>query len=142
MLNDLLDKTSTISLADSATEEEVDNLLSYLPPAVVVLALKGAHEGDSALGDLSAGSAAAAQAAMSLPQKRALLKKVLRSPQFNQSLLSLTNAIREGGLPSLSEALGISIENDGHVRGGSVPLGGGDAVEAFVEGVKKTVQKK
>jgi hypothetical protein len=28
------------------------------------------------------------------------------------------------------------------VRGGTVPLGGGDAVEAFVEGVKKTVQKK
>jgi len=28
------------------------------------------------------------------------------------------------------------------VRGGAVPLGGGDAIEAFVNGVKKTVQKK
>ncbi len=95
------------------------------------------REGNSAQSDLGANSAAAALASMSLEQKRTLLKKVLRSPQFNQSLLSLTNALREGGLPSISEALGISIENGGNVRGGSVPLGGGDAVEAFVEGVKK-----
>ncbi len=132
MLNDLLEKSATIPLADSASEEDVDNLLSYLPPAVLVLALKGAQ----------ADSAAAAQAALSLEQKRTLLKKVLRSPQFNQSLLSLTNALREGGLPSLSEALGIRVENGGFVRGGNVPLGGGDAVEAFVEGVKKSVQKE
>ena len=51
-------------------------------------------------------------------------------------------AIRDGGLPSIAEALGVKLEHGGLVRGGSVPLGGGDAVEAFIEGVKKTVEKK
>ena len=51
-------------------------------------------------------------------------------------------ALRDGGLPMIGEALGLKVENGGVIRGGSVPLGGGAAVEAFVEGVKKTVQEK
>ena len=79
---------------------------------------------------------------MSTGQKKALLKKVLRSPQFHQSLGSLSMAIRDGGLPTVADALKINVEGGGFVRGGTVPLGGGDAVEAFVEGVKKSVQEK
>jgi 26S proteasome regulatory subunit N13 len=40
----------------------------------------------------------------------------------------------------VSEALGVKVQNGGMVKGGSVPLGGGEAVEAFVEGVKKGIQ--
>jgi len=51
-------------------------------------------------------------------------------------------AIRDGGLPSISDALGVKVQNGGFVRGGGVPLGGGEAVEAFVEGVKKSIEEK
>ena len=77
-----------------------------------------------------------------LNQKKAILKRVLRSPQFHQSLGSLTMAIRDGGLPSIADALRVQVQNGGLVRGSNVPLGGGDAVEAFIEGVKKTVEGK
>ena len=40
----------------------------------------------------------------------------------------------------IGEALALMVENGGLIRGGSMPLGGGEAVEGFVEGVKKTVQ--
>ena len=39
----------------------------------------------------------------------------------------------------VSEALGVKVQNGGMVRGGSVPVGGGEAVELFVEGVKRGV---
>ena len=42
----------------------------------------------------------------------------------------------------IGEALGLKVENGGLIRGGSMPLGGGDAVEAFVNGVKKTVEEE
>ena len=141
LLNDLLEPPTTITMLDSATDEYVDNLLNYLPPTVLVLAQQG-DNGDAIEREPGAESVEAAKQAMSQDQKRALLKKVFRSPQFSQSLASLTVALRDGGLPTISEALGIAVENGGLVRGGTVPLGGGDAVEAFVEGVKKTVQKK
>lgn len=141
LLTDLLDTSTTIPMLDAATDEYVDTLLGYLPPTVLVLAQQGDH-GDAIEKEPGPESVEAAKQAMSSNQKRALLKKVLRSPQFSQSLASLTIALRDGGLPSIAEALGIAVENGGLVRGGTVPLGGGDAVEAFVEGVKKTVQKK
>jgi hypothetical protein len=50
-------------------------------------------------------------------------------------------ALRDGGLPSIADALAIRVENGGYMRGGSMPLGGGEAVEAFVEGVRKTVEE-
>ncbi|KAK4648345.1 uncharacterized protein QC761_109220 [Podospora bellae-mahoneyi] len=141
LLNDLLEPSTTIPMLDSASDEYVDNLLSYLPPMVLVLSQQG-ENGDDIDKEPSAEAVEAAKQAMSSGQKRALLKKVLRSPQFTQSLASLTSALRDGGLPTVAGSLGIAVENGGLVRGGSVPLGGGDAVEAFVEGVKKTVQKK
>jgi len=42
----------------------------------------------------------------------------------------------------IGEALGLKVQNGGVVKGGSVPLGGGEAVEGFVEGVKRTVDQE
>lgn len=141
LLNDLLETSTTIPMLDGAPDEYVDNLLNYLPPTVLVLAQQG-ENGDAIAKEPSAEAVAAARQAMSSDQKRSLLKKVLRSPQFTQSLASLSVALRDGGLPSIAEALGVPVENGGLVRGGAVPLGGGEAIEAFVNGVKKSVQKK
>lgn len=143
LLNDLLETSVTVPMIAAADEAYINNLLSFLPPVVLVLAQQGASSsGDAIEIEPSAESVSAAMAGMSLAQKKSLLEKVLRSPQFHQSLASLTMALRDGGLPSIAEALGVRIEGGGFVRGGSVPLGGGEAVEAFVEGVKKSVQEK
>ncbi len=140
-LPDLLPTSITIPTIDSASPKQIDNLLSYLPPTVLLIAQESAASIDGMV-EPSAETANATMEALSLDQKKAILKRVLRSPQFHQSLGSLTMAIRDGGLPSIADALGVKLEHGGLVRGGSVPLGGGDAVEAFVEGVKKTVEEK
>jgi 26S proteasome regulatory subunit N13 len=127
-LQDLLTTNSTISYLESIDEQEADRLLRYLPPQLITLA-KTADEGPEG-GDLSFG------------QKKAILARVLRSPQFTQSNSSLTIALRDGGLPSIADALGVSVQNRGFMRGGAMPLGGGEAVEAFVEGIKDQVQKE
>lgn len=93
--------------------------------------------------DPSPETAKAAMEALSLDQKKDILRRVFRSPQFSQSLGSLTQALRDGGLPSISEALRIPVANGGYIKGGGgVPMGGGDAVEAFVDGVKADVEKR
>ncbi|KAJ8128544.1 hypothetical protein O1611_g5090 [Lasiodiplodia mahajangana] len=140
LLSDLLTPSETVPMAQDATEEQLDSLLDFLPPAVVVLSQQSDH-GDSTA-EPTADAVEAAKAAMSIGQKKALIVKVLRSPQFHQSLTSLTMAIRDGGLPTVADALSVEVENGGYIRGSQMPLGGGDAVEAFVEGVKKTVQRK
>jgi len=140
-LPDLLPSSATIPMIDSATPAQIDNLLNYLPPTILLIAQESAASIDGMV-EPNAASAAAALEALSLDQKKAILKRVIRSPQFHQSLGSLTMAIRDGGLPSIADALGVQVRNGGLVRGGSVPLGGGDAVEAFIEGVKKTVEGK
>lgn len=139
-LPDLLPSTTTIPAIESSSSSQIDNLLSYLPPTVLLLAQESAASIDGMVEPNSETTSAALEA-LSLDQKRSILKRVLRSPQFHQSLGSLTMAIRDGGLPSIAEALGVELQNGGLVLGGSVPLGGGDAVEAFVEGVKKTVER-
>ncbi|TVY82396.1 Proteasomal ubiquitin receptor ADRM1-like protein [Lachnellula suecica] len=140
-LPDLLPSSATIPMIDSASPAQIDNLLGYLPPTILLIAQESAASIDGMV-EPNAETATAAMEALSIEQKKAILKRVLRSPQFHQSLGSLTMAIRDGGLPSIAEALGIRLQNGGLVRGGSVPLGGRDAVEAFVEGVKKTVEEK
>ncbi|KAJ4314326.1 hypothetical protein N0V84_008970 [Fusarium piperis] len=139
-LNHLLPTSITVPMIDSATEEFADTLISYLPPTIVVLA-SGSSDVD-AKSDPSAAAVEAAKASLSLDDKRSLLKKVLRSPQFNQALASLTMAIRDGGLPSIADALGVKVQDGGYLRGSGMPMGGGQAVEAFVEGVKKTVEEE
>ncbi|KAM6531382.1 hypothetical protein FSOLCH5_000855 [Fusarium solani] len=139
-LNHLLPTSITVPMIDSATEEFADTLISFLPPTVVVLA-SGSSDVDGK-SDPSAAAVEAAKASLSLNDKRSLLKKVLRSPQFNQALASLTMAIRDGGLPSIADALGVKVQDGGYLRGSGMPMGGGQAVEAFVEGVKKTVEEE
>ncbi|KAL2685303.1 hypothetical protein Neosp_006400 [[Neocosmospora] mangrovei] len=139
-LNHLLPTSITVPMIDSATEEFADTLISFLPPTVVVLA-SGSSDVDGKA-DPSAAAVEAAKASLSLDDKRSLLKKVLRSPQFNQALASLTMAIRDGGLPSIADALGVKVQDGGYLRGSGMPMGGGQAVEAFVEGVKKTVEEE
>lgn len=117
----------------------MDNLLSYLPPSLLLLA-QGVD--DVSASDINAETAQAILLSLDLDQKKDILRRVLRSPQFTQSLASLTVALRDGGLPSISEALKIPVENGGFVRRGGVPLGGGDAVEAFLEGIRKHVTAK
>ncbi|KAI9050933.1 hypothetical protein LZ554_005044 [Drepanopeziza brunnea f. sp. 'monogermtubi'] len=140
-LPDLLPTSRTIPTIETATPAQIDNLLTYLPPTILLIAQESGSAIDGMV-EPSAETASAAIEALSIGQKKAVLKRVLRSPQFHQSLGSLTMAIRDGGLPSIAEALGIKLQHGGLVRGGSMPLGGGDAVEAFIEGVKNTIEKK
>jgi len=90
----------------------------------------------------NAETAKAAMEALSLDQKKEILRKVLRSPQFTQSLSSLTSALRDGGLPTISDALQVPVANGGFIKDGAVPLGGGGAMEAFLNGVKDSMEKK
>ncbi|KAL7815325.1 proteasome complex subunit Rpn13 ubiquitin receptor domain-containing protein [Trichoderma aethiopicum] len=136
-LSHLLPTSITVPLVDSLSAEQVDSLLSFLPPAVIVLA-SGTAELDGTA-DPTAAQIQAANEALSFEKKQALLKKVLRSPQFHQALGTLTMALRDGGLPSIADALQVKVENDGYLQPG-IPMGGGYAVKAFIDGVKKTVK--
>ena len=136
-LNHLLPTSTTIPMIDAAPSEYLDALLSFLPPTVIVLATGTLHEGEP-----TADAVEAAKASLSLEDKRSLLKKVLRSPQFHQALGSLTMALRDGGLPSIAEALGVRVENGGYLQGGGMPMGSGQAVQSFIDGVKKTVKEE
>ncbi|KAL8705292.1 MAG: hypothetical protein Q9201_001579 [Fulgogasparrea decipioides] len=139
-LPDLLPSSTTIPVIDSADGKFVDNLLSQLPPTLMLLAQE---VDDLSSVDPTPETAKAAMEALSLDQKKDILRKVLRSPQFHQSLSSLTGAIRDGGLPSIGGALGVPLENGGYIKkAGGVPLGGGDAVEAFLTGVRAAVEKE
>lgn len=136
-LQDLLTPTSTLPFIESADDKTVDNLLSFLPPSLLLLA--------SDVEDVSGEDTEVAEAVMLFldsSQKKNILRKVLHSPQFVQSLSSLTVALRDGGLPSVSEALKIPVKNGGFLRRGGVPLGGGDAVKAFLEGARSHVKEK
>jgi 26S proteasome regulatory subunit N13 len=122
-LQDLLPPSTTLQFIDSADTTTADHLLNFLPPALLLLA-QGNAEASEADTDPD------------------LAQAVLRSPQCMQSLASLTVALRDGGLPSISEALQIPVANGGFMRRGGVPLGGGDAVDAFLDGVRQHVKDK
>jgi 26S proteasome regulatory subunit N13 len=138
-LPDLLPPAETIKMVDSVDMAFVDNLLSYLPPELLLLSQEA---DDFSSADPNSETVKAAIEALSLDQKREILRKVLRSPQFSQGLGSLTQALRDGGLPSISDALRIPVKGGGFIRRGGVPQGGGDAVEAFMDGVKASAGKE
>ncbi|KAI9673541.1 MAG: hypothetical protein M1829_004048 [Trizodia sp. TS-e1964] len=121
-LPELLSTSSTIPIIEEADEATLDMFLSYLPPSLI--SLEQAYNSHSSKLDV----------------KKATLEKVLRSPQFSTSLATLTVALSDGGLPSVSDALNIKVANGGFTKRGGVPLGGGQAVKAFLEGVKKQVK--
>ncbi|KXT12990.1 hypothetical protein AC579_3149 [Pseudocercospora musae] len=139
-LPDLLPSSTTTAYLSSASPQQIDHLCTYLPPELFLLA----QESEKSTSDTepSPATAQAAIEALSTAQKKDILTRVLRSPQFHQSLGSLTVALRDGGLPMIGEALQVKVENGGLIHGGSVPLGGDDAVEAFVKGVKKTAEEE
>ena len=141
-LPDLLSKDTTVSYIDAASPQQVDSLCTLLPPELFLLAQESASDASSSDPNPTPAAGQAAIEALSLDQKKDILKRVLRSPQLHQSLGSLTVALRDGGLPMIGEALGLKVENGGLIKGGNMPLGGGDAVEAFVDGVKKTVEEE
>ena len=138
-LPDLLPPSTTISIIDNGDEFLINHLLNYVPPSLLLLS----QETDSSgLADPTTETVAAALEALSLSQKKDILRKVLRSPQFIQSLGSLTVALRDGGLPSIGDALGIPLENGGFMKRGGVPIGGGDAIKVFLDGIKAAVEKE
>ncbi|EMD01094.1 hypothetical protein BAUCODRAFT_45689, partial [Baudoinia panamericana UAMH 10762] len=141
-LPDLLNKVTTVSYIASASAEQIDHLCTLLPPELFLLAQESFSDPSSSDPDPTPAAGQAAIEALDLWQKKGILTRAVRSPQFNQSLGSLTVALRDGGLPMIGEALGLKVENGGVIRGGSVPLGGGRAVEAFVEGVRRTVEEE
>lgn len=134
-LQDLLTTSSTIPWIDSVDEAQLDNLLQFLPPQLVALAQQADAD------PMIIQDTATLSTPLTLDTKKDILRRVLRSPQFTQSLASLTIALRDGGLPSLSEALNIPVRNGGYMRRGGVPLGGGEAVEVFLEGVRDVVKQ-
>ncbi|KAI7153742.1 hypothetical protein KC316_g5256, partial [Hortaea werneckii] len=141
-LPDLLTPQTTIPYIDTAPPSQINTLCTFLPPELFLLTQEHASDPSSTDPTPTPAAASAAIEALSIPQKQEILKRALRSPQFQQSLGSLTVALRDGGLPMIGEALGLKVENGGSIRGGSMPLGGGMAVEAFVEGVRRTVQEE
>jgi 26S proteasome regulatory subunit N13 len=138
-LLDLLSPPTTIPVIDKAPDAFIDALCSHLPTTLFLIEQEVEDVGDI---DPESETAKMAMHALDQEQKRDILKRVVTSPQMKQSLGSLTQALRDGGLPNVSQALKIDVQNGGFVRGGGMPLGGGDAVKAFVEGVKKTVDKE
>ena len=144
-LPDLLSSTTTIPFTNNATPEQVDNLCTFLPPEIFLLEQESSSTStlDTPTHPSGASTIAAQGAieALSTDQKKAIIKRIFHSPQLQQSLGSLTVALRDGGLPMIGDALGLDVEHGGSIRGGVMPLGGGQAVEAFVNGVKRTVEK-
>ena len=138
-LPELLNTDTTVSFLSTANPAQIDALCSHLPPSIFLLS----QESEESLSGAEPSAAAheAAIEAMSTEQKRELVERVLRSPQLHQSLGSLTIALRDGGLPIVSDALNVEVEHGGLIQGGSVPMGGGQAVQAFLEGVKRSVEK-
>lgn len=128
-----------ISTLHNATSSYLDSLCSLLPPQLLLLAQEADDLTDV---DVTPETAAAAIEALTAEQKKDLLRRVFRSPQLHQSLGSLTMAIRDGGLPMVAESLKVKVKNGGLIKGGQMPLGEGQAVEAFLEGVKNTVKEE
>ncbi|TKX25300.1 putative proteasome complex subunit Rpn13 ubiquitin receptor protein [Elsinoe australis] len=139
-LPELLNTNNTVPYLKSASPEEIDRLCSHLPASIFLLSQESSDSLAST--EPTPEAAKAAIEALSGDQKREILERVLRSPQLHQSLGSLTVALRDGGLPQIGEALGIDVEHGGLIRGGTMPVGGGEAVEKFLEGVKRSVEKK
>ncbi|XWW92594.1 hypothetical protein V2A60_000519 [Cordyceps javanica] len=138
-LNHLLPSSITVSMINEASEDSINSFLNYLPPSIIIMAAEAPSD-DNSTAEPDAKAVEAAKAALSMSQKRALVTRVLRSPQFHQALGALTMALRDGGLPTIADALGVNIENGGYIQQGGMPLGGGLAVKAFVDGIIKSAK--
>ncbi|OAL39887.1 hypothetical protein AYO20_00799 [Fonsecaea nubica] len=140
-LGDLLTGSSTLPLIESADDKLLDRLFECLPTHLSEM-VRASVDTSSLQDPNSAPEQRDAVKRQLTNCKKALLRRVLHTPQFTQSLSSLTIALREGGLPIVSETFKIPVRNGGYLRHGGVPMGGGEAVEAFIAGVKKDVEDK
>lgn len=135
-LLDLLPPSTTVPIIDAADDFFLEKLLSQLPPELL-----NSHP-DNNLQDSTdvALDVLGAEEALSFEHKKSILKRVIRSPQFSQSLIALTGGLRDGGLPAISEALGIPVANGGYTQSHGLAMGGNDATGAFMEGIKNLVE--
>lgn len=136
-LLDLLPPSTTVPIIDAADESFLDKLLSQLPLELLNLSRQS---NGVLISEVSSGMVEAGAGVSNFDQKQVILKRVLRSPQFSQSLVSLTGALRDGGLPAVSDALRIPVENGGYTQTGGLAMGGNDAIGAFVGGIKTEVE--
>ncbi|RKF55841.1 putative 26s proteasome complex ubiquitin receptor subunit rpn13 protein [Erysiphe neolycopersici] len=141
-IHNLLQSSITIPMIDSFNPVQIDKLLSHLPLTILLIAqeLDETREiFDTEIDETDDARLLVALKALSFDCKKSILKRVIRSPQFKQSLWSLTTAIQKGGLPNIAEALQIKVLNSGFVEKETVPLAGGAAIEAFLAGIKTTI---
>lgn len=133
-LPDLLPPSTTLPTVQKLPVEQIDALLRQLSPKLLLHAVEGSTE--EFIKETSEEDALGLLEVLDLKQKQEILRKVLQSPQFSQSLASLTVALRDGGLPSISEALGIKLKDGGYIGNSAngIAKGGSAAVRAFVEG--------
>lgn len=138
-LLDLLWPKTTGPVIEEASDELIDALCAQLPTTPFLLE---AEVEDVDQIDPNGETAQMVVQTLDQDSKREVLKRIIRAPQLRAALGSLTEALREGALPTVAQALNIDVEHGGYMRGGAMPLGGGDAVKAFLEGVKKTVENE
>ncbi|KAF3003633.1 hypothetical protein E8E13_007699 [Curvularia kusanoi] len=138
-LLDLLSPKTTGPVIEKASDELIDALCAQLPTTPFLLE---AEVEDVDQIDPNGETAQMVVQTLDQDSKREVLKNIIRAPQLRAALGSLTEALREGALPTVSQALNIDVEHGGYMRGGAMPLGGGDAVKAFLEGVKRTAEKE
>ncbi|KAJ4379783.1 hypothetical protein N0V86_004966 [Didymella sp. IMI 355093] len=136
-LLDLLWPTTTRPIIEEASDELIDALCAQLPTTPFLLQ---AEVEDVDQIDPNGEEAQMVVQTMGQDEKREVIQAIVRAPQLRAALGSLTEALRSGALPTVAQALKINVEHGGYMRGGAMPLGGGDAVKAFLEGVKRTVQ--
>ena len=138
-LLDLLWPSHTLPTVQNASDDVIDALCAQLPTTPFLLE---AEVEDVDQIDPNSETAQMAIQTLSREEQVDVLGRILRAPQLRAALGSLTEALKTGALPTVSQALKIDVENGGYMRGAGMPLGGDDAVKAFLEGVKKTVEKE
>ncbi|KAF3035203.1 hypothetical protein E8E12_002370 [Didymella heteroderae] len=138
-LLDLLWPTTTRPIIEGASDELIDALAAQLPTTPFLLE---AEVEDVDQIDPNGEEAQMVVQTMGQAEKRDVIQQIVRAPQLRAALGSLTEALRSGALPTVAQALNIDVEHGGYMRGGAMPLGGGDAVRAFLEGVKRTVENE
>ncbi|KAI9727538.1 MAG: hypothetical protein M1828_006480 [Chrysothrix sp. TS-e1954] len=137
-LPDLLPTPQTTTSLSHLPLPQLTHILStQIPPTLLQLAHNVPPSSLSP--NLPPQEAAALASSLSESQQRELLEKVLRSAQFTQSLGGVDRAVRSGGLEGVAEALGVGLDDSGKVAGSQ---GGGPAVRAFVEGVRRKVEEE
>lgn len=141
---DLLPSSVTTAALSSPTmsDEVVSELLIKHVPSSLIYLAHGMDPSDIPEADDPEAVQALVEA-LEPGQQRSILRRVYQSPQFSQACTSLTSALRDGGLPGVADALSVQVEQGGYLnRASAIPLTGGNAVDAFLNGIKKEVTEK